>query len=169
MKLLRYEIVVQFLGMLGVIASLVFVGFEIKQSRDIAIADIYQQRSSMALDIALSKYSPEQVAKVMSRVGDDRLKMTQQDALVLWDIMEARFIYYENVHFQYQLGMIGEEEWSASKRLISRGFELAPCSPVWWRQTKETWRESFASEVDSLLLQLEVAPCTVPVLQDEQP
>lgn len=168
MKFIRYDVIAQLLGILGVIASLLFVGFEIKQSRDIAIADIYQQRSSMALDIALSKYSPEQVANVMSTVRDDRLKMTQQDVLVLSDILEASFIYYENVHFQYQLGMIGEEEWAASKRLISRGFELAPCSRVWWRQTKETWRESFASEIGSLLEQLDMAPCTVPVWQQEQ-
>ena len=40
MKLGRYEVVVQIVGTLGVIASLLFVGFEIKQSRDIAMADI---------------------------------------------------------------------------------------------------------------------------------
>lgn len=159
----------QVAGLAGVIASLIFVGYEINQSREIAMADIYQQRSSMALDISLSKYSPEQVAKVMSTVRDDHLKITQQDALVLSDIMEARFIYYENVHFQYQLSMISDEEWAASRRLISRGFELAPCSPVWWRQTKETWRASFASEVDSLLEQLDMAPCTAPVWVQEKP
>ncbi len=67
------------------------------------------------------------------------------------------------------LGMLGEEEWSATKKLMSVGFLLAPCSPVWWSRVKETWRESFASEVDSLLLQLDVAPCTLAVWQPEQP
>ena len=169
MKIIRTDVIAQLLGILGVIASLLFVGFEIKQSRDIAIADIYQQRSSMALDIALSKYSPEQVAKAMSTVRDDPLKMTEHDARALSELLAANFIYYENVHFQYRLGMIDEEEWAASKRLISRGFEVAPCSAAWWRQTKETWRESFASEVDSLLERLDVAPCTVPVFQQEEP
>ena len=83
MKIIRTDVIAQLLGILGVIASLLFVGFEIKQSRDIAIADIYQQRSSMALDIALSKYSPEQVAKAMSTVRDDPLKMTEHDARAL--------------------------------------------------------------------------------------
>ena len=169
MKFIRYDVVAQLLGILGVIASLLFVGFEIKQSRDIAMADIYQQRSAMALDIALSKYSAEQVAKAMSTVRDDPLKTTQEDALVFSELLVANFIYYENVHFQYQLSLIGEEEWAASKRLISRGFEVAPCSPVWWSHTKETWRESFASEVDGLLEQLDLAPCNVPVWQQEQP
>ena len=169
MKLVRFDVIAQLLGMLGVIASLLFVGFEIKQSRDIAMADIYQQRSAMALDIALSKYSPEQAGKVMNTAREDRLKLTKQDTQVLSFILEASFIYYENVHFQYQLSLIGEEEWAASKKLISRGFEVAPCSPVWWSHTKETWRESFASEVDGLLEQLDLAPCNVPVWQQEQP
>ena len=43
MKILRYQVLVQILGALAVSASLLFVGFELKQSRDIAIADIFQQ------------------------------------------------------------------------------------------------------------------------------
>jgi hypothetical protein len=38
MKFLQYEVLAQILGTLGVIASLLFFGFEIKQSRDIAMA-----------------------------------------------------------------------------------------------------------------------------------
>jgi hypothetical protein len=48
----RIGAVPELLGMTGVIASLIFVGLEIKQSRDIAVADIYQQRSAMWIDIA---------------------------------------------------------------------------------------------------------------------
>lgn len=38
----QYEDIARLLGVLGVIGSLVFVGYEIKQSRDIALADVYQ-------------------------------------------------------------------------------------------------------------------------------
>jgi len=39
----------QFLASVGVILSLIFVGVQIQQSREIAIADIYQQRTALLL------------------------------------------------------------------------------------------------------------------------
>ena len=39
----------QIFALVGVIVSLIFVGLEIRQSREIAIADIYQQRTALLL------------------------------------------------------------------------------------------------------------------------
>ena len=39
----------QFLASIGVILSLIFIGVQIQQSREIAIADIYQQRTALLL------------------------------------------------------------------------------------------------------------------------
>ena len=43
----------QLAASVGVILSLIFVGLEIKQSREIAIADIYQQRTAILIDEGL--------------------------------------------------------------------------------------------------------------------
>ena len=169
MKFLRYEALAQILGMIGVIASLVFVGIQIKQSRDIALADIYQQRSSMQLDMMLSGYSPEQVAVVIGKVMGDRTTITKEDYYVIVQMLNASFVYYENIHFQYQLGLITEEEWFATKKLISNDLAEAPCAPLYWEWSRGAMRESFASEVDNLLAQLKPAPCEIPALQRPSP
>ena len=41
----------QVVGVFGVILSLIFVGLEIQQSREIAIADIHQQKAAMAIQV----------------------------------------------------------------------------------------------------------------------
>jgi hypothetical protein len=41
----------QFLASVGVILSLIFVGVQVQQSREIAIADIYKQRTALLLQI----------------------------------------------------------------------------------------------------------------------
>jgi hypothetical protein len=169
MNFVRYEALAQILGMIGVIASLVFVGIQIKQSRDIALADIYQQRSAMQLDLALSHYSPEQVAVVIGKMISDRTTITKEDYYVIGAVMSASYVYYENIHFQHQLGMITEEEWVATKKLMLNDLAGAPCALRMWETERGLVRESFASEVDNLLLQLKLPPCDIPWLQGPSP
>ena len=152
---------------LGIIASLLFVGLEIKQSRDIALAEIYQHRASMLLDISLGIASSEQLEVTFSKIYAGGAELTQFDAMVLDSVMERNFIYFENVHFQYQLGMISEEEWTSTRKLVQFVF-LRPCTVPWWERTKGLWRHSFVAEVDSLIPQMDLSPCKLTaVLQGE--
>jgi len=159
----RIGAVLEVLGMTGVIASLIFVGLEIKQSRDIAVADIYQQRSAMWIDIALSKYSPEQYETVVDKFSEENFQLTDFDVELLRNLLAARFTYYENLHFQNQLGMTPKEEWENVKVNIL-GDLSKPCVPGWWRSMSKFWRASFASEVDALLNQLQSQTCDIPEL-----
>lgn len=46
---------VEILGVIGIIASLIFVGLQLIQSQEIAIAGQYQARAEIALDYQLSR------------------------------------------------------------------------------------------------------------------
>ena len=74
------------------------------------MADIYQQRTGQWLDITLSRYSAEQYRNAMSRARYGSDTMTEEDKDVLRDATYARFSFYGNIHFQYQLGLISNEE-----------------------------------------------------------
>ena len=56
MKQISFDVCIQLLGMLSIVASLVFVGLEMRQSQSIAIAGQQQARSALANDI-ISQYS----------------------------------------------------------------------------------------------------------------
>ena len=56
MKKIGFDVWIQLLGMLSIVASLVFVGLEMRQSQRIAIAGQQQARSALANDI-ISQYS----------------------------------------------------------------------------------------------------------------
>ena len=158
MKFDRYKVLVQIGGTLGVIASLLFVGFEITQSRDIAMADIYQQRTGQWLDITLSRYSAEQYRNAMNKARYHSDAMTKEDEDVLRDAAYARFSFYENIHFQHQLGLISNEEWEATIVSISDDISV-PCFDFWHENEREFWRESFADDIDTLKSQLTIAEC----------
>lgn len=137
----------------GVILSLIFVGLEIQQAREIALADVHQQRAAMAIQIE-QNYVPVNEyfdARNKLRTGE---RLSQSELAVLRAAQLAWFQYWENNFFQYQLGLLDEESWQSSRRIILSRFDELIYRD-WWRSTRHGWREEFAQEIDEILTEAE--------------
>ena len=139
----------QITGLFGVIASLLFVGLEMQQSRQIAIADIYQQRAEMIVQVNSIPLTSQILYEIWSKVeAGETLTNTEQELLnQSWN---PYFNYVENNHFQYQLGLLSEEQWISSRNNL-RSRARNPLFLEWWEVERENWRESFAQEIDDLI------------------
>ena len=139
----------QFLASVGVILSLIFVGVQVQQSREIAIADIYQQRTALLLQ-HFSFAVPTETefrAWMKDRAGEP---LNPDEKYALTNRYAARIAYWENNHFQYQIGLLPEEQWEASKNSI-RGQANRQAFLDTWEQERFQLRRSFADEIDGLL------------------
>ncbi|WP_439106801.1 hypothetical protein [Congregibacter sp.] len=165
-----YQWMAQMGAALGVIASLVLVAYELKQSQNVAMADIFQQRSVMALDLATSIYSPEALSQAHYRATYDLDSVNMVDLAMLRTETEARFIYFANEHFQYEIGMLSEEGWAAAKVYMAFVFGN-PCNRRVWRDQENAWRESFAQEVNAIIQKgaYGSGECTLPTVEDLLP
>ena len=65
-------------------------------------------------------------------------------------LMSTRIAYWENNHFQYQLGLLDEEQWKASQNNIRRLSALPDFREMWLVERHEV-RKTFADEVDKIL------------------
>ncbi len=137
------------MGITAIVASLILAGLELQQSREIAIADIYQQQAALLIQIQTSSYSPEQrLESIMKEKKGDPL--SESDKEIRRTIGLPWLTYYENVHFQYQTGLISEEHWLSVRNLI-RGATRLPGWREYWDESRTHWRESFAEEVDEII------------------
>ena len=98
----------QFLGTLGVIASLIFVGLELRKNQQIAIAGQVQERFNTQAQMLLS---PLQDNRDMLRVMTVSLKnteveMTEDERLVLMQLNRWRIASTANIFTQYDMGML---------------------------------------------------------------
>jgi hypothetical protein len=136
-------------GFTGVIASLMFVGLEMQQSRQIAIADIYQQRTAILIDVHSIRLSSEILHNSGNRffAGEE---LTDWDQALLRGSWNPLMAYWENNHFQYQLGLMPEEQWIASRNAM-RGRANNPNFLEWWEVERSSWRRSFAQAVDEVI------------------
>jgi hypothetical protein len=62
----------------------------------------------------------------------------------------SRIAYWENNHFQYQIGLLPEEQWEASKNSIRRSAKRQPFLDAWESERIQI-RKSFADEIDGIL------------------
>ena len=60
MKSTNWKHIAELVGIAAIVASLVFVGLQMRQSREIALSQSYQSRADMSVDMFMSIYgSPE--------------------------------------------------------------------------------------------------------------
>ena len=96
MKSINSDTWIQLLGMLSVLAGLVFVGLEMRQSQQIALAAQQQNRMSVFIDII----------NTMTEAGFEYAAAVQGSEYVYKNFMHASFFYLENDVVQYNLGLI---------------------------------------------------------------
>jgi hypothetical protein len=139
----------QVIGVFGIMLSLVFVGVEIRQSREIAIADVFQQKSALAIQVQQGLISPELFSATMTKMLSGEVLSPIEKGLLQFG-QAPWFQYWENVHFQYEIGLLSEAMWQGSRNSM-RSRLRNPMYQEWWEGDRLNWRESFTKEVDMVL------------------
>lgn len=139
-------------GFLGVTASLLFVAYELKQSRDIAVAEIYQQKTAMLMSMNSSYVDPSELLDAYVKLAKSPDALEIRDLWLLEGDLSVQFGYYENNHFQYQIGMISEEQMDTIRSMIASSFVENYVRDFWIVSSRRgSWRKSFVTEVDKIL------------------
>ena len=138
---------VQILGIVGIIGSLVFVGLQLKQSQEIAIASQYQARLDSIIAVKGNLLQSDSLIDVSRKVENGE-PLGQMDIYVLDLAVGQAFDLWETNHFQYVNGFVSEEHWQGVLREIDMSLgELYV--PEFWASNRLSYRESFAEIIDS--------------------
>jgi hypothetical protein len=127
---------------LGVIAGLVFVGYEVQQNTNIAKASAYRENIQ---DIAAWRellISDAEVARLWAiyvREGFEALDDTDQSRIfaMAYNVMGS----YENAYFARRYGIIGDEEWMRFQAGACRHYRTAVKNEFPLRFTTPGFRE----------------------------
>ena len=102
----------QITGLFGVIGSLMFVGLQMKQDREIALAEMWQARTSAVVEYSSSMAGNEMVKSAFAENADPVFGIdTVEGQAVLFAIWGAMYLW-ENSHYQYKRGFLPEEHWT---------------------------------------------------------
>jgi hypothetical protein len=132
MKRFNWRDLTEIIGIVAIVASLIFVGMQLMQSQEIAIASQYQDRASTAVEyfgaqmqnqLAIEEKGAAIIEDVRSGGASPALQEFIRDrspaSIGMW-FYEHRvfFVMLDNFHFQYSNGFMAEEAWGAFRRQL---------------------------------------------------
>ena len=100
------------IGTAAIVASLIFVGMQMKQSQDIAASAIYQERTTASVDAALSLASnPTWITARLKADSGQVRTMTPEELLAARMAVFATSMLWDNSNHQYEQGFLPEDGW----------------------------------------------------------
>ncbi len=145
------------IGIFGVIASLIFVGLEMRQSQRIALSAAYQARADSSMTLRMASLDSETLQSAKAKLGQGMGldQLTPEEAIVARDRWNAQLVYLENMHYQYVSGFISEEQWQSNR--VELTFMLSS-SPEWRHSMVnicDLFRDSFCAEMRAAVKRIE--------------
>ena len=131
MRKIDVQDLIQLLGMVGIIGSLIFVGLEMRQSQRIALAGQQALRTQFFLDGVDALSEPQKSAQTMTEMVIGDLPVTEDYEWVIENNMHRYWWIYENDFVQYDLGLMDENVWQAKLNGMALAYNFCLTRPVY--------------------------------------
>jgi len=154
------------IGIAAIVLSLLFVGLQMKQSQEIAIAAQYQERANAANDVLLT-FLETATGEMGSRLFDttrlhewpeelvQRLNSTEPAEIERSFLrFSTLMILYDNNLFQFELGFLDEASWLAFRDRMIRVLK-DPLNRQFYIQQRNHYRPRFQAVVDQAIAEIE--------------
>lgn len=170
----------QFIGAGGIIASLVFVGIQLKQSQDIAIAAQYQARFESAVETSRSQLQSESALRMVGQIFANAIQKDSEipDGFKAWvreqSIEELGFRLLtahinlktaDNLYFQYQSGFLSDEAWLAFRNELRSTLMVEPPESFFrgmYEFRPDHFRASFRDFLDKVIAEVDAETLAAP-------
>ena len=154
MKHTSWKDIAELLGIAAIVASLIFVGLQMKQTHEIAISASFQSRAETmaAISIATTQ-SPELLSALVKLEvqSESREEFTNVEQRALCSWIQSFTWMLENSLIQYNAGFLPEDHWLRAKAIVKSVLKSGAderCSPF------APMTSEFLTEVDEIRQEL---------------
>jgi hypothetical protein len=146
------------LGVLGVIASMIFVGVEIRQNTNAVHGATLQAVSQQSLDLVMAGLDNPELRSAFAAANSGRVSPEQRN-LMVW-FFSAKLRADENRFRQVELGILGP---STILQLSNHGAYRTPHFAEYWARNSKIYAADFQDFVTRKYL-----PLSRPVIAEDQ-
>jgi len=140
--------VVEIVGGVAVIVSLIFVGLEVRQNTEASQAATYQEMIRASNEYLLAIGTDPDLSLVMYRAATDSLRsrLSGVDWLQYGTVRWAFWRNMENAFVQHDRGVLADPEWEVYRQLACDGLRSEV--PGVWEGTKRFLRSQFVTMLE---------------------
>ena len=145
---------IQDLGSLGeliaaiaTLVTLAYLALQIRQSTTVSRASTVQSTVQFSANWIESLYRDPELALLFERGMEDSHSLDDAERSRFFFVMIALARVAENVHYQFEQGMMSEDLWGGYRESTLRMLEQ-PGSRQWWKETAPRFSSSFRAFLD---------------------
>ena len=152
----------ELIGIASIVASLIFVGLQLKQAQDFAIASQYLDQTSLMVEATNGRMQNEPLMRDYGQrliaSGEFPEKETNDPLVVAARVHAAgnSLTILDNDHFQYVSGFQSEEAWQSNRQIL-KGILSSRFGRFSYEQGKESERASFSALCEEIIREIESA------------
>jgi hypothetical protein len=132
------------------ILGLLLVILQLRQNRSLMRAQVRHELASTIVDLLNSSANNNQLAGVLRR-GSLGEQLTEDEQMQFRLRSNAVLRYWEDVHYQFRLGLYDEVEYSRQKAAWKASFAGSVDFVKYWSEVRTLYSPLFAAEIDGLL------------------
>ena len=134
----------EFIGAFGVMASLIYVGLQIKQTRNVVMADSEANFMQSGMEIYLFMAGNRHISELIAKeIGGD------PDELMLSTFWNASFFRLEDTFIKHNYGLMGPHAMRELKGTL-RSVVRSPSAMAAWDGRRDRFDEEFVEFVDAI-------------------
>ena len=150
MKKMDFGQTITVLANVGVIAGILLLAYELNQNRQMMEAQTRNELAMGLVEIQLATAAdPNQLAAIVK--GRQSIEPTETERLAAEFGLTALFRYWENVHYQYRVGLYDETEFATQREAWRAALTGPSPHAEFWCGRRTTYSPEFAADIDSLL------------------
>jgi hypothetical protein len=110
LDLQKWSAIAEILSSVAVLATLVFLVFELRQNTDAVRANTYQEMNVVISDINGVFLANPEVSEFIARTAPSGGDLDPHDAIRLRAFISSQYRHADNIYFQYQIGTISRQQ-----------------------------------------------------------
>lgn len=134
----------------GVLARLLLLVLELSQNREMMRAQTRHEIAARIVTLLLVPASNEQLADLMYR-AETGGELTPQELFQFKMRTNALLRYWEDVHYQYRVGLYDDIEFSKQREAWKAALKRSDGMRDYWCEVRTLYSPQYTSEMDALL------------------
>ena len=148
----NYRIIVELTSVVAIILSLVFLALEVKQSNQLAKAEIRQALNVTDMEVYKVQMEEDIIAKALYKINKN-LPIDDYEEYQLNEFQKFNFRDFDNSFYQYRIGLFDENVWFAYRRII-KSLLTENYIMLMWGNSNQSFSIEFQDEVNNILKEI---------------
>jgi hypothetical protein len=148
----KYRIIVELTSVVAIIFSLVFLALEVKQSNQLAKAEIRQALNVTDMEVYKVQMEEDIIAKALYKINKN-LPIDDHEEYQLNEFQKFNFRDFDNSFYQYRIGLFDENVWFAYRRII-KSLLTENYIMLMWRNSNQSFSIEFQDEVSNIIIEI---------------